>query len=162
MDIEWIRQFCLSLPQATEQIQWEGDLVFKVGGKMFAVVPLEPARLWISFKCTTEEFAELVERPGIIPAPYLARAHWIAVESENVLSRAEVERLLRQAHALVLAKLPSKVQKAIASRAPGEEEAVVKPANEPRSSGREKSRTKARAASRPRTKARRNPPSKKR
>jgi predicted DNA-binding protein (MmcQ/YjbR family) len=110
MDIDWIRKFCLSLPGATEQIQWEDDLLFKVGGKMFAVVPLEPARLWISFKCTDEEFAELIEMSEIIPAPYLARAHWVALESENALPRADVQRLLRQAHTLVLAKLPKKVR----------------------------------------------------
>jgi predicted DNA-binding protein (MmcQ/YjbR family) len=110
MDIEWIRKFCLALPGATEQIQWEDDLLFKVGGKMFAVVPLEPARLYISFKTSAEDFAELVERPGIIPAPYLARAQWVALESESAMRRAELEGLLRRAHALILAKLPKKVQ----------------------------------------------------
>jgi predicted DNA-binding protein (MmcQ/YjbR family) len=110
MDIEWIRKFCLALPGATEQIQWEDDLLFKVGGKMFAVVPLEPARLYISLKASAEDFAELVERPGIIPAPYLARAQWVALEPESGLRRAELEDLLRRAHALILAKLPKKVQ----------------------------------------------------
>jgi predicted DNA-binding protein (MmcQ/YjbR family) len=138
MDIEWIRQFCLSLPHATEQIQWEDDLVLKVGGKMFAVVPLEPAHLWISFKCTDEEFTELVERPGIIPAPYLARAHWIAIETDEALSRAEVERLLRQAHAQVLAKLPVKVQNAISNTPPRKHASQLKPRIKSRSSGRPK------------------------
>src|SRR5277367_1961292 len=110
MDIEWIRKFCLALPGVTEQIQWEDDLLFKVGGKMFAVVPLEPARLYISFKTSGEDFAELVERPGIIPAPYLARAQWVALESESALRRTELENLLRQAHSLILAKLPKKLQ----------------------------------------------------
>jgi predicted DNA-binding protein (MmcQ/YjbR family) len=110
MDVEWIREFCLSLPHTTEQIQWEIDLVFKVGGKMFAVVPLEPARVWMSLKCEDEEFAEITERPGIIPAPYLARAKWIALEREDALPRAEVLRLLRTAHDLVLSKLPKKLQ----------------------------------------------------
>jgi len=110
MDIEWIRKFCLALPGATEQIQWEDDLLFKVGGKMFAVVPLEPARLYMSFKAGAEDFAELVERPGIIPAPYLARAQWVALESESALRRTELEELLRRAHSLILAKLPKKLQ----------------------------------------------------
>ena len=110
MDIEWVRQYCLSLPHATEQVQWGDDLVFKVGGKMFAAVPLEPAPRWLGFKCTEEEFADLVERPGIIPAPYLARAHWVSLESEDALTRDEVHRLLRQAHELVFAKLPKRLQ----------------------------------------------------
>jgi predicted DNA-binding protein (MmcQ/YjbR family) len=110
MDIEWIRDLCLSLPGATEQILWEIDLVFKVGGKMFAAAPLEPARVCLSFKCSDEDFAELIERQGIIPAPYAARAHWVALESDSALRRPELERLLRQAHALILAKLPKKTQ----------------------------------------------------
>ena len=81
---------------------------------MFAVVPLEPAPLWMSFKCSEEDFAELIEMPGIIPAPYLARAKWVALETESALPRAEIERLLGQAHTLVLAKLTKKLQAGIA------------------------------------------------
>jgi predicted DNA-binding protein (MmcQ/YjbR family) len=110
VDIEWIRRFCLALPHATEHIQWEIDLVFKVGGKMFAVVPTEPARVCMSFKCSDDEFAELIERPGIIPAPYMARAKWVALECDDALSRAEIERLLVSAHGIVLSKLPKKLQ----------------------------------------------------
>lgn len=110
MDIEWVREYCLALPHATEQIQWEFDLVFKVGGKMFAVVPLEPARVWMSIKCDEEEFAEITERPGVIPAPYLARAKWVAIESEDALPRREVQRLLRKSHELAFAKLPKRLQ----------------------------------------------------
>jgi predicted DNA-binding protein (MmcQ/YjbR family) len=110
MDIDWVRQCCLSLPSATAQIQWEDDLVFKVGGKMFAIVPLEPADRWLSFKCTQAEFVDLIERPGIVPAPYLARAYWVALENEAGLTRAEIERLLLQAYDVVFAKLPRKIQ----------------------------------------------------
>lgn len=110
MDIDWLREFCLSLPHTTEKIQWEDDLVFKVGGKMYTVVSLEPGDHWLSFKCAHEQFAELVERPGIIPAPYLARAHWVALENESSLPRAELKELLRQAHSLIFASLPKKTQ----------------------------------------------------
>jgi len=115
MDIDWIRKFCLALPGASEQIQWEDDLLFKVGGKMFAVVPLVPARVWITFKCTEEEFAELTEMPGIIPAPYLARAKWVALETEGAFPRAEIHRLLRQSYDLVFAKLTRKIQTQVTS-----------------------------------------------
>lgn len=118
MDIEWVRQYCLSLPHATEQVQWEDNLVFKVGGKMFAVVPLEPARQSLSFKCSEEEFADLVERPGIIPAPYLARAHWVSLESEDALPPNEIERLLRVAHGLAFTKLPQKLQQKLRRQKP--------------------------------------------
>jgi predicted DNA-binding protein (MmcQ/YjbR family) len=85
---------------------------------MFAVVPLEPGPRWLAFKCTDEEFAELVERPGIIPAPYLARAHWVSLENEAVVSPAEIQRLLRQARDLVFAKLPKKTQSQLLRRKP--------------------------------------------
>jgi len=110
MDIEWIRRHCLSLPHTTEHVQWGSDLVFKIGGKMYAVMPTEPAPVWLSFKCSDENFADLVERPGIIPAPYLARAKWVALQNESAVSRAELGRLLGEAYELVLAKLPNSVR----------------------------------------------------
>src|ERR1700675_657570 len=114
MDIDQLRKLCLSFPGATEQIQWGDDLLFKVGGKMFAVAPLEPAKVWISFKATPENFAELTERPGVLPAPYLARAKWIALESQDALLAAEIAQLLRASYEMVLAKLPRKMRDSIA------------------------------------------------
>jgi predicted DNA-binding protein (MmcQ/YjbR family) len=110
MDVEWIRRVCIGLPHATEQVLWGADLVFKIGGKMFAAAPMEPAPVCLSFKCTPERFAELTERPGVIPAPYSARAHWVALENEDALPRAEIRELLRESYGLVLARLPKKRQ----------------------------------------------------
>src|SRR4051812_29238007 len=108
MDVDFIRKYCLGRPHATETVQWGHDLVFKVGGKMFAVTSLEPAAVCLSFKCSPEDFADLTERPGIIPAPYLARAQWVALESDDALSAAEVKKYLARAYELILAKLPKK------------------------------------------------------
>lgn len=113
MASEWVRKHCLSFPHATENVQWGSDLLFKIGGKMFAVMPLEPGAVFLSFKCTPEKFAELTERPGLTPAPYLARAHWVAMESESSLPRGELKMLLREAYQQVLAKLPKKAQAAL-------------------------------------------------
>ena len=66
-------------------------LVFKIGGKIFAILALEPAKIWLSFKCDPEQFAELVERPGIIQAPYFARNQWVALETEDALHRARTQ-----------------------------------------------------------------------
>jgi predicted DNA-binding protein (MmcQ/YjbR family) len=118
MNIEQLRKVCLSFPGATEQMQWENSLLFKVGGKMFAVTPLEPAPLWLSLKADPEEFAELVERPGIVPAPYLARAKWIAIESPQTLPQAEVTQLLRKSYDLVVTKLPRAVQASLTASKP--------------------------------------------
>lgn len=114
MTIEAVREYCLALPHATESIQWGNDLVLKVGGKMFAVMVLEPARVWISFKCSPEDFAELTERPGIIPAPYAARYHWVALESKDALTNSELRDRLRESYDLVFTKLTKKARAALA------------------------------------------------
>ena len=122
MNIEQLRKLCLSFPCVTEQIQWEDALLFKIAGKMFAIASLEPDRVWLSLKVTPENFAELTERPGIIPAPYLARAKWIALESRDALSTAELAPLLRSAYDLIVAKLPRKTCESLlkrSSRVPG-------------------------------------------
>jgi predicted DNA-binding protein (MmcQ/YjbR family) len=111
MDIEQVRAYCLSLPHVTENVQWGNDLLFKIGGKMFAVAGLDAASdHCLSFKCTPEKFAELVEQDGIVPAPYVARYHWVALQRFNVLGDKELKALLREAYDFVLAKLPKKVK----------------------------------------------------
>ena len=110
MGVDWIRKHCMSLPHTTETVQWGNDLVFKIGGKMYAVTCLEPAPVFLSFKCTPEDFADLTERPGIIPAPYMARAQWVALESDEALSAAEIKRYLKRSYELVFAKLTKKLQ----------------------------------------------------
>lgn len=110
MNLDQLRKLCLSFPGTTEQIQWGDDLLFKVGGKMFAVTRLEPAKVWLSLKANPENFAELTERPGVIPAPYLARAKWIALESPDALPDGEISQLLHESYELVLSKLPQKLR----------------------------------------------------
>ena len=115
MNLDSIRAHCLSFPHVTEQIQWGDDLLFKVGGKMFAVMPLEPAPVCLSFKCSEEKFAELLEIEGIIPAPYMARNKWVALQHFDALRDHELRQLLRQSYDLVFAKLPKKKQAELAA-----------------------------------------------
>jgi len=103
----------MSLPHTTETIQWGSDLVFKIGGKMYAVAATEPSKVCLSFKCNADDFAELIERPDIIPAPYMARAQWVALESEGALTAAELKQQLRRAYDLVMEKLPKKTRDAL-------------------------------------------------
>jgi predicted DNA-binding protein (MmcQ/YjbR family) len=111
MDIESVREYCLSFPQATENVQWGNDLVFKIAGKMFAVTVLEAASKYcMSFKCTPEQFLELTERDGIDPAPYSARYHWVALEGFDALSDKELKTLLKNSYDLVFEKLPKKTK----------------------------------------------------
>lgn len=110
MDIEEIRQFCLSLPHATEDVKWENDLTFCIGKKMFAVTGLETAVQSISFKCTPEKFAELIEKDGIIPAHYVARYHWVTLQKPAALGKDELKDLIKQSYEMVWEKLPKSLK----------------------------------------------------
>ncbi|HTV66682.1 MAG TPA: MmcQ/YjbR family DNA-binding protein [Bryocella sp.] len=110
MEIEAIRGHCLQLPHTSENVQWGCDLCLKVDGKLFAVMPLEPAPVRLSFKCSPETFAELCERPGIRPAPYMARAQWVALEQLDTLPDSELRDLLTASYRLVFERLPKKRQ----------------------------------------------------
>jgi predicted DNA-binding protein (MmcQ/YjbR family) len=106
MTIDTLRVICESLPGVTEDVKWGSDLCFSVGQKMFVVVNLDPPHQ-VSFKCTPEAFGELVERPGIIPAPYMARNMWVQEQAlGDTLTRAEFEELVRTSYEMVVAKLP--------------------------------------------------------
>ncbi|MBC8031944.1 MAG: MmcQ/YjbR family DNA-binding protein [Pyrinomonadaceae bacterium] len=116
MDIESVRKFCLSLPHVTEDVQWGSDLLFRIGNKMFAVVGLEPSSdHCMSLKCTPEKFAELTEQEGIMPAPYVARYHWVALERFDALPERELKALLTKAYELVRDKLPKKIKSRLAT-----------------------------------------------
>lgn len=95
---------------------------------MFAVLALEPSKHCMSFKCTPEEFAELTERPGIVPAPYMARASWVALETDRALPMNELKRLLKNSYDLVFAGLTRRVQQELTGKAPAVKKASKKKA----------------------------------
>jgi predicted DNA-binding protein (MmcQ/YjbR family) len=109
MNIETIRNICNKLPHVTEDIKWGNDLCFLIGGKMFCVTGLNE-ELKVSLKVTDEEFAELINVAGIIPAPYVAKHKWILVEKPNVFNQKKWQHYITQSYNLVKAKLPKKLQ----------------------------------------------------
>lgn len=125
MDAERIRAYLLTLPHTVETRQWGNNLVFwigdkAIGGKMFALINLDDpggtrlAKAAISFAISPDRFHELLETEGVIPAPYLARAHWIALEQFDVLRKPDLEDLLRTAGTLVYDKLPKRTKDILA------------------------------------------------
>src|ERR1019366_7354884 len=101
--VDWIRELCLSFPDATEKLQWGGNLCFKVRGKIFAIVDLSERSLApITLKCAPEQFHDLLEIEGIAPAPYVGRYKWILLENSNILPSDELEALIRQSYGLVM------------------------------------------------------------
>lgn len=124
MDVERLRAFLLTLPHVVETLQWGENLVFWTGdkaidGKMFALINLDETHqqhsatnnqpLLLSYSAGPTRYSELVEIEGIVPAPYMARIQWVAVERWNIFTTAEWHRELRAAYDLTLAKLPKKV-----------------------------------------------------
>ena len=108
-----VEKFLLSLPHATLSVQWGNDRVFKIAGKMFAVIGVHEDKSagGMSFKASEESFRILTELPGIIPAPYLARAHWVALDKPTRLPTKELKAYLTRAHAIVASGLTKKKQK---------------------------------------------------
>jgi predicted DNA-binding protein (MmcQ/YjbR family) len=115
MDLEAIRRLCLRLPHVTEKVQWGEHLVFKVGDKMFLVASLEPSKHALSLKVSPEAFEQLQEIDGIVPAPYLARAKWLALRDLGLLQDDEMRDLIRAAHQLVFDSLPRSRREALAA-----------------------------------------------
>lgn len=109
MNIEQLRRYCLSFPHVTEEMKWGDDLCFCVGGKMFCVVGTD-GESRISFKCAPEVFAELVEREGVIPAPYVARYHWVSLEHPDALERGDLEKLIADSYKIIFDKLPARMR----------------------------------------------------
>jgi predicted DNA-binding protein (MmcQ/YjbR family) len=106
MNADAIRDFCLTFPQATENLQWGDDLCFKIGGKIFVIVGLDNPRL--CFKCTPEIFAELIEREDIHPAPYVGRYKWVMLDRLDAVRWDELRELIGQSYEMVAAKAPMK------------------------------------------------------
>lgn len=120
MGAERLRAFLLTLPHVVETMQWGANLVFwigdkAIGGKMFALINLDgDGRPVLSFSAGPEIYADLLELEGLIPAPYMARIHWVAAERWDVFRPSEWETHLRHAHQLTLAKLPPKTRAVLA------------------------------------------------
>lgn len=114
MNIERLREFCLSLPGTTEDIKWEDHLCFSVGDKMFVVSSMREG-FTASFKVTPEQAEELTATPGIIPTPYMARYHWVLVQEPERLTDLEWENYVRQSYEMIKSKLPKKLQKELDS-----------------------------------------------
>jgi predicted DNA-binding protein (MmcQ/YjbR family) len=113
MNLQDIQTITKKLNHVTQDIKWEDHLCFNVGGKMFLVTAPDRHPVSASIKVSDEEFANLTQREGIIPAPYMARHKWVYLDDINRFSKREWEKYLTESYQLVAAKLPAKVRKQI-------------------------------------------------
>lgn len=105
-------EFCRSLPGATEDVKWGADLMFSVGGKIFAGFRL-PEGEPLAFKVDAAVFDNLVGHDGVVPAPYMAKHSWVSVTDRTKLPRATLRNLLGESHRLVAEKLTRKARLAL-------------------------------------------------
>jgi len=110
MNADSIRKYCLSLPYVTENLQWEDELCFKVGGKIFVMLGLDSVPQRLCFKCAPEKFAELCEREDIRPAPYVGRYKWVMLDRLDALPEGELQVCIRQSYEMVATKARMKAQ----------------------------------------------------
>ncbi len=113
MTIEDLQSICSKFKGVTEDIKWENHLCFNIGDKMFLVTAPDRLPITASFKASDEDFNELTERDGFIPAPYMAKHKWVFVDNINRLSKKEWQNYAKQAYELVASKLSMKFRKSI-------------------------------------------------
>jgi len=116
MNLELLEEKCSKLKGTTKDIKWGNDLCFLIGEKIYCVAGLEPP-IAVSLKVLPEQFNELTNRDGIIPAPYLARYSWILIEDMNSFNQREWEYYIEQSYNMIFNKLNKKTQKAIIENA---------------------------------------------
>jgi predicted DNA-binding protein (MmcQ/YjbR family) len=111
MTVEDIQGICKKLPSVTEDVKWEHDLVFSIGGKMFCVVGLDQTPTTASFKVRDDQFEEVCTRDGFKPAPYVAKYKWVWIDDIKKMDKKEWQEFVKQSYDLVKEKLPAKTKK---------------------------------------------------
>lgn len=113
MTIADLQLICKKLKGVTQDIKWEDHLCFNVGGKMFLVTSPDSVPVTASFKVDDDEYDEISNRKGFIPAPYLARYKWVFVDDIKRMSNKEWDNRIKTSYELISKKLPSKIKKEI-------------------------------------------------
>jgi predicted DNA-binding protein (MmcQ/YjbR family) len=103
--------FVTLLPAARIVRQWRDDSVGYVGERVFALLDRDPGEIWL--KVSDLAYPILVEQPGIRPAPYFARAKWVAISAESGFTNEELGAYIVEAHRLVAARLTRKARVAL-------------------------------------------------
>ncbi|PYJ45366.1 MAG: MmcQ-like protein [Verrucomicrobia bacterium] len=108
MDLGSFREYCLSKPGATEDTPFGEDvLVFKVGGKMFALAPLDEVPAAANLKCDPDLALELRDRyEQVRPGYHMNKKHWNTVEIDSGIPDAELHKMIDHSYELVLRTLP--------------------------------------------------------
>ena len=120
MDLAKFREYCLSKPNATEGTPFGPDtLVFKVGGKMFALASLDEVPARANLKCDPDLALELRDRyEQVRPGYHMNKKHWNTVELESGIPDAELWKMIDHSFDLVVKNLPDRGHKKGGSASP--------------------------------------------
>jgi len=115
MNREMLTQYCAGLPQATHVIQWGGADVYKIGGKVFAIVGMGGTQATVTFKTSHLAFEVLSDAPGLRPAPYMASRglKWIQHYAPPGLGDESLRAHIRASYDMVAAGLTRKKRAAL-------------------------------------------------
>jgi predicted DNA-binding protein (MmcQ/YjbR family) len=108
MDLAQFREYCLSKPRATEGTPFGPDvLVFKVGGKMFALAALDDVPTTVNLKCDPDLALDLRDRyDEVSPGYHMNKKHWNTVEIEGGIPDIDLRKMIDHSYDLVIKKLP--------------------------------------------------------
>ena len=112
MNIETIRDYCIAKPGVTESFPFGGDaLVFKVGGKMFALLATESQPTTINLKCDPERAVQLrEEHPAVAPGYHMNKTHWNTITINGSVRTTELQEWIDHSYELVRKSLPKAIQ----------------------------------------------------
>ncbi len=112
MHSQTFREYCLGKSGAAESMPFgEGALVFKVGGKMFALLSLDDVPPRVNLKCDPDLALELRDRfEQVRPGYHMNKRHWNTVELERGLPDTELKKMIDHSYDLVVKALPRAAQ----------------------------------------------------
>lgn len=115
---ETLRLYCLSKPYATEDLPFDDTtLVFRLSGKIFALLPLDSPTPCISLKCNPDRAIELRDRySAVMPAYHMNKTHWNMILTNSNVPKALVIELIDHSYDLVFKSLSLKKQDELRQR----------------------------------------------
>lgn len=116
MDIEAVKHFCRSFPSCEEKETPPpySILTYSVAGKKFAYFKTSTPEQWrFSFRTSPERFLELTDQPGVKPARYMQRFHWVSIVNVAAFDPDYLQELVHWSYQKAFSALPKKTQKSI-------------------------------------------------